>query len=417
MTAENETSLDGHYTIYGMFCSYFTKKLENYFLVKGIPYRFVELDAPGFSQIPKNVGVMQIPVVQCPDGSWMCDTTAIIEHFEQGTAAPTIRPRDAFTAFCSAFLEDCFDEWLWTPALYYRWAFEMDERRRSEEFTYTVTSNGLPLPRFLLRKVIKARQTKVHLKQNGLISSAHYRQTEQLYIDLIDTLQPILKKRPFLFGDRPCEADFGLQGPMFPHFANDPTPQEIMQVRAPHVFRWVARLWSTRPEEVNAAKEIMEVPDDLKELMQMLASQYVPYLFANREAFYAGKDLTRYTVDGLDWEVVTAPYRVYCLSQLQKQYQGLSAADRDRAVEFLGAPIGSFLDGEIRCPEEMQEVTATNPGTMYSGKAVSRLWRKKSWAEDLLESARANRKSVAEPELKVEGGDWLPIYFNHHRAR
>ena len=41
MESNTETIQDGYYTIYGMFCSYFTKKLENYFQVKGIPYKYV----------------------------------------------------------------------------------------------------------------------------------------------------------------------------------------------------------------------------------------------------------------------------------------------------------------------------------------------------------------------------------------
>ena len=65
------------------------------------------------------------------------------------------------------------------------------------------------------------------------------RQTEELYLETLDLLQPVFEKRPYLFGERPCEADFGLFGSMFPHFGNDPTPQEIMHTRAPHLFRWL----------------------------------------------------------------------------------------------------------------------------------------------------------------------------------
>ena len=84
---KNQAIQDGTYTIYGMFCSYFTKKLETYFRVKGIPYRFVEMDAPGFAQYSKNVGVMQLPVVECPDGSWISDTTPIIQEFEASSGS------------------------------------------------------------------------------------------------------------------------------------------------------------------------------------------------------------------------------------------------------------------------------------------------------------------------------------------
>ncbi len=407
----------GFYTIYGMFCSYFTKKLETYFLVKGIPYRFVELDAPGFSEVSKNIGVMQIPLVQCPDGTWLCDTTPIIQAFEDEAFGVALRPNDPLAAFLSYFLEDCFDEWLWAPALYYRWAFNMDKHRRSEEFTYTIASNGLPLPRSLLRRVITKRQTGIHLKQNGLVSPAHCHQIEQLYIELLDLLQPILKSRPFLFGDRPCEADIGLHGPMFPHFANDPTPQEIMQVRAPHVFRWVAILWSTRNHELEATPEISDVPEDLIPLISKLASDYVPYLFANRDAYLSGSDVTQYNIDGLDWEVVTAPYRVYCLTQLQERYQKLSGADQTRAKEFLGDRVASMLAEQVICPDEIKNINALNLADRHPEDVVSRLWRQKSPWERWLERARPAKRPNAMPEIKTEGSDWLPIYFKHHRAR
>lgn len=408
---------DGHYTIYGMFCSYFTKKLETYFRVKGIPYKFVELDSPGFAQYSKKVGVMQIPLVECPDGSWICDTTPIIQEFESDPSLISLRSKDPLAAFCSYFLEDCFDEWLWAPALYYRWAFKMDEIRRSEEFTYTILANGFKFPRFILRKIVTQRQKSVHLRENGIATPTHARQIEELYIDLLDLLQPILKKRPFLFGDRPCEADIGLHGPMFPHFANDPTSQEIMQVRAPHVFRWVARLWSSRPEELKSSNEITSVPDDLQPLINKFSSEYLPYLAANKRAFQASEKRTQYILNETTWDVVTAPYRVYCLAQLQQRYQALSADDKLRCQNFFGEEAIVVLSDAVFCPPEMQNITAAKPAKMADEEVVSRHWQKKSWFEKYLESSRASNKSQRSPEIKEEGTNWLPIYFKHHRAR
>ncbi len=413
----NHVVQEGDYTIYGMFCSYFTKKLETYFRVKGIPYKFVEMDAPAFTQYSQKVGVMQLPLVECPDGSWICDTTPIIEEFETDPSYPSIRPSDPVAAFCSYFLEDCFDEWLWAPALYYRWAFDMDRIRRSEEFTYTIAANGFKLPRSILRRILTFRQKKVHLKANGIVSPAHARQMENLYLDLLDLLQPVLKKRPFLFGDRPCEADIGLHGPVFPHFANDPTSQEIMQVRAPHAFRWVARLWSTRPEELATTEEINSVPRDLSPLIQKFASEYLPYLLANREAFRAGEDRTSYTLDGLEWDVVTAPYRVYCLAQLQQRYQALGADEQKKCEVFLGDEAISILNGDVFCPPAMQNVSAAAPAKLNGDQIVSRHWQKKSRFGQYVEASRLKKKSLRVPEVKEEGTDWLPIYFKHHRAR
>ena len=82
------------YIMHGMFCSYFTKKLEAYFLAKGIPYQFIESDGPDLVQCGEKVGITQIPQVQCADGSWLTDTTPIIEHFESDASLTRLRPQD-----------------------------------------------------------------------------------------------------------------------------------------------------------------------------------------------------------------------------------------------------------------------------------------------------------------------------------
>ena len=409
---------DGDYIMHGMFCSYFTKKLEAYFRVKGIPYQFVEMDGPDFIHCGEKVGVTQLPQVQCPDGSWLTDTTPMIEHFELDDSLPQLRPEDPFTAFCSYFLEDCFDEWFWAPAMYFRWAFKMDSERRSEEFAYTILSNGLNLPRWLHKRVVTQRQRQVHLKGNGIVTPAHARQTEELYLETLDLLQPVFEKRPYLFGHRPCEADIGLFGPMFPHFGSDPTPQEIMHARAPDVFRWLGTLWTTGPDELQAAPELVEVPEDLKPIMQKLAAEYLPYLVENQKAFQSGAGTTKYKLNNLDWEVATAPYRVYCLTQLQQRYQALSEEDRHKASGFLGEVAIGILSQAVNCPPQMQNVTASQPAKNKLDKPLGRLWQSDSlFIEKLTDYITRRKASKAVPESKKAGTSWLPIYFRRFRAQ
>ncbi|MFK8048790.1 MAG: glutathione S-transferase N-terminal domain-containing protein [Halioglobus sp.] len=416
MNSSNEPG--GEYIMHGMMCSYFTKKLEAYFLAKGIPYQFVESDSPDLAQCGRKVGVTQIPQIECADGSWLTDTTPIIEHFEEDDSLPPMRSEDPFTAFCSYFLEDCFDEWFWAPAMYYRWAFKMDRNRRSEEFTHTILANGLPLPNWLLRQIIVWRQKRVHLTANGIVTPAHARQMEDLYIETLDLLQPLFETRSYLFGERPCEADFGLFGPMFPHFGCDPTPQEIMHVRAPHVARWLARLWATRPAEVSAATKLVDVPQDLKPIMRKLASEYLPYLLENQLAFQSAAKTTKYQLNGLDWEVSTAPYRVYCLTQLQQRYQGLSDEAQKKAADFLGESATEILGRPINCPAQMKNVTASEPAKGLHGKPHGRHWQTSdSLFDKLTEDWNGRRTSLAVPEVKRTGTSWLPIYFKRFRAQ
>lgn len=415
MTKPN--SPNGDYIMHGMMSSYFTKKLEAYFLAKGISYRFVEMDTPDHVQCGQQVGVMQFPQLQCPDGTWLTDTTPIIEHFESDGSRPSLRPGNALTAFCSYFLEDSFDEWLWAPALYFRWAFKMDSKRRSEEFSHSLLSNGVRLPRFVLKLFVTRRQQHTHIRDNGIVSPAHARHTENLYLDVLDLLQPVLAKRPYLFGNRPCEADFGLFGPMFPHFGCDPTPQEIMHVRAPHLFRWLGRLWSTRPDEVRAQPELADLPEDLKPILQKMAGEYLPYLVENQKAFEAGEATTHYVLGDLKWEVKTAPYRVYCLAQLQQRFQALNDENRQKCHHLLGENAVEILSRPVYCPPEMRNVTASQPAKGVPEQVVGRLWQSKGDViEGLMEFLVRNRKTQAQQEIKREGSSWLPVYFRRYRA-
>lgn len=413
---KNETN--GDYVIYGMMSSYFTKKLEAYFLAKGIHSQFLEIDAPAFMQTGAEVGVVQFPQLLCPDGSWLTDTSLILEHFEKQIPEPALRPAQPLAAFLSDFLEDCFDEWLWAPALYYRWRFGMDSKRRSEEFSYTILSNGAPTPRFLTKRLVTWRQRVTHIKDNGITTEAHARHIEDLYIDMLDLLQPLFRTRPFLFGDRPCNADYGLFGPMFPHFGLDPTPQEIMLVRAPDLFRWLGSLWATRPEDVTKATALAEPPKDLIPITQKMGREYLPYLAANQKAFQADSATTKYQLGGLDWEVVTAPYRVFCLIELQKRYQALNEQDKLACRDFLGTQATEILSQAIDCPPEMQDVTAAKPMRVAGPEPVARLWQQKKtlWERATSNMAR-NRPSRARPELKREGTNWLPGYFRRYRAQ
>lgn len=236
---------DAPYVVYGLSCSYFTGKLEAYLQTKGLPFHFVELTRGQFRRCGRATGIVQLPCIETSDGRWLTDTTAILEHFEAGDEGPRIRPEDPATAFCSLLLEDLFDEWYWRPALYYRWAFEEDARLMSRQLARTLLRD-VPLPLFLRRFFVLRRQKIVYLKKDG-VTKETAPAIEALYLDSLRALDAVFARRPFLLGERPCEADFGLFGPFFRHFFCDPTPGALMREHAPHVAHWVTRLWKTRP--------------------------------------------------------------------------------------------------------------------------------------------------------------------------
>jgi hypothetical protein len=185
----------------------------------------------------------------------------------------------------------------------------------------------------------------VYLKQDG-VTKQTAPAIEKHYLDSLAALDQIFSERPFLFGDRPCEADYGLFGPFFRHFFCDPTSGSLMRERAPHVLNWVTRLWKTRAEDLAHTAPAPAVPDDLSYFFNMICADYLPYLAANAEAVARGEQQVRYHAQGVDWEIPSAPYRAQCLNDLKQKFTELSddvqAAVADRltpaALALLRAP-------------------------------------------------------------------------------
>ena len=108
--------------VYGAKISYFTGKFEAYLRYREIPYEYRPLGARLYrSVVPKHLGATQYPTVELDDGRWMSDTTPMIAWLEQGMPGPAVIPDDPVQRYLSLLLEDYADEWLWRPAMQYRW--------------------------------------------------------------------------------------------------------------------------------------------------------------------------------------------------------------------------------------------------------------------------------------------------------
>lgn len=352
------------HVMHGLKLSLFTGKLEAYFRVKGIEHDFVEMDRADFQRCAQATGIAQMPQVETPDGGWLTDTTAIIAKFEAEGAGPSLTPQSPVAKFASLMLEDLFDEWYWRPALYYRWAFDEDALLMSSQAARTILRD-VPLPFFLRRQFVLRRQRKVYMAEDAVTPEtapaieAHYHET-------LAVLNDILAKRPFLMGQRPCEADFGMFGPFFRHFFSDPTPGLIMREEAPHVCAWVTRLWALRPADLENVPQISDVPDDLSFFFEMVGNDYLSYLQANADAAERGDKNVRHEAQGVEWSLPTAPYRVYCLSELRRQFQVLGPDDQGQVRTLIGQ--GADLLAEQPRPID-------GPETFAGGaKPVTRLW-------------------------------------------
>ena len=323
--------------VWGLDLSLFTGKLEAILRAKGIAYERKNITSKLWPQLARKVGIQHMPYIELPDGRFLSDTTLILRYLEEHTDGPTLCAAPGATRFMSRLIEDWADEYLWRPAMYYRWnhpdSREMMSGRIVDQFAIDI-----PAPRWLKKRMTIARQLGIYVKRDGVRTKAQKDATEALYLWLLDELNSIFERRPFLLGDRPCEADFGLFAPFFRHFFADPVPGPIMQDRAPYVLLWAARLWATKPADFEQDPLIGAVPDDLTPILSHIGEAYLPYLRANAQAVAKGEKWTKSTSLGVEWQEFTKPFRLWCLSDLQDQFAALSD-DQKTAVETrLGKP-------------------------------------------------------------------------------
>jgi glutathione S-transferase len=306
-------------TIYGPEVSYFTGKLEAVVRFMELPYRTV---AKGPSEMAGPTGVAQVPGLQLADDRWLTDTTPIIAWLDERYPDAAVIPRDPVVAFFSRLLEDYADEWLWRPAMHYRWDYPEGAHHLSRVLI-DEAARHIPLPAFVKRSLIRNRQRTLFTKGDG-VTSETWDHVEKIYLDTLDHLGRILKTRPYLLGTRPSLVDFGFFGPAFRHFAMDPPSARIMRETAPEVFEWVARVWNAR-DSLTSGELLGHVPDDWGPILDSIGSAYLPYLCANAEAWKAGQRQFDVDIEGAPYRRIrTARYRVWCLEELRRHFDELA---------------------------------------------------------------------------------------------
>jgi glutathione S-transferase len=317
------------YTLHVYDISYFSGKMQAYLAYKGIPHRTHEITwAELVERVAPRTGLVEVPVVECADGTFLRDSTAMIEWFERKYPAAPVLPGDPGTVFLCRLLEDYADEGLWRPALYYRWAFAKDAELYARRFTEDFLSYPLT-PSAVLRRTVRDRQQRVYLRGEG-ITPENRADVERHYTDELADLEAVFRQRPFLFGDRPSLADFGYFASMFRHFGIDPTPARIMRNSAPAVYEWVARMWNARGSRLGGSTWVSGdggLPAGLEPLLARAARRYLPALHANARAVADGRSHYSVSLEGREYPQLRAvPFQAWRRTVLQRELAALTTA-------------------------------------------------------------------------------------------
>jgi len=326
--------------MYGSRISYYAGKLETYLRYRGIDYELLSM-VDHAREIRERAGALQSPVLRLEDGRWMSDSTPIIAWFEAQHDRPSIYPADPAMQFVALLLEDYADEWLWRPAMHYRWSFLQDRQHASGVLADELLS-AVRQPRFLKRWALTRRQLGGFVRRDGVTATTRGH-VERTAMAAFDHLEAILLERPFLLGDRPTIADFGFVGPMLRHFGQDPTPAELMRQRAPRVYTWVARMWQADPGN-DAGELVPAIDPPLSALLHEVCETHLVQLRENSRAHAQGRSHFAQEVQGCRYQgLPVSRYRVWCLEELRRHWRELDESAQASVRAHLTEPHATLL--------------------------------------------------------------------------
>jgi glutathione S-transferase len=358
--------------VYGSKISYYTGKLESYLRYKEVGYESLPL-APHGKAIKLNTGTLQMPAVERDDGRWMSDSTPIIAQLEKEYPEAPVIPSDPVVRFIALLMEDYADEWLWRPAMHYRWSYR-DSRELAASVLAAEQTKDIPLPGWLKRQFFKSRQRIGFVVRDG-VCDATWDHVEAGYFAALDNMTCMLKRRRFLLGDAPSVADFGLMAPMFRHFSQDPTPLALMLNRAPDVFAWVSRMWNAKattlpPEFVDV------IPTDAAPMLKEISETHLHQLAANAEAYKSGMRQFSMRVQGFEYvKLPVSRYRVACLEALREGYSALAEEQKSSVQALLPHPEAGILwdpDFCVRSGYDEEKLAPFNKAINVYGTGVPR---------------------------------------------
>ncbi len=98
-------------------------------------------------------------------------------------------PENPLQRFFSLLLEDYADEWLWRPAMHYRWYYPAGARFASYHLASEIAPD-VPAPAFLKRWSITRRQRNGYTMGDG-ITTAQVPGVEAIYRRMLEQLEAI----------------------------------------------------------------------------------------------------------------------------------------------------------------------------------------------------------------------------------
>jgi len=281
-----------------------------------------------------------IPVLIRPDETYANDSTPLILELDMKYSQRRIIPANAGQAFLSALVEDFADEWMTKIMFEGRFHTKEDAKFGAKwQFWQGAAESGMikmGTPAQLDSAAEYFGKRQVGRRQRIVGNDwAPMEKTLRRVCEIIES--SISVGNPFLFGQQPTVADFGLFGQMR-QLIMDPFPARVMY-EYPTAWAWVWKMDDL--SGYDASEDSLCAPnkasDAVLDILKLMSKTYIPFLLANADAVKMGSKSVALTIFDGEFKHKQPPfkYQAWCLDQLLLRYQALTGADLKYVNEVL----------------------------------------------------------------------------------
>ncbi len=303
--------------VFGAELSPYSVKVRSYCRYKGIPHEWIVRSSRNEEDFRRHAKLPLVPLVVCPDGQVLQDSTPIIEALEARYPEPSIHPDEPVARFVSELLEEFGDEWGNKWMFHYRWAREADQLSAAARLAAAMMPDVDAPTRETIAASIRERMVgRVWFVGSSPETAARI---EQSFADGLALLETHLATQPYLFGGRPAFADFGLWGQIYNAWT-DPTPREIIEGAAPHTLAWIRRM--LEPSALGAFESWATLEPTLLPLLeQQVGRLFLPWSAANARALAAAEQEFTTPLGGQSWTQKPQKYHARSLAALKIKFK------------------------------------------------------------------------------------------------
>lgn len=326
MGVEEDNSGQDIYRIFGSEMSPYSVKVRSFFRFKGIPHEWIVRSPANEDEFKQYAKLPLIPLVVTPDKEGMQDSTPIIEKLDLLYPEPGLQPTDPVLAFLSALIEEYADEWVNKHMFHYRWWRDEDKAAAAQRIAADNVPDGDAQTRAQVAQMVAERMGP-RLSFVGS-SEATKDLIEGSFLEMLGLVERHLEHRSYLFGERPCLADFGLFAQVY-EASTDPTAGAIIAERGYHISRWVERML-TPPKPKGSAKfeSYGELAPTLVPLLrEEIAKRFLPWSAANARALEEGRESFSVELKGGTFSQAPQKYHARSLGVLRQKYASVESND------------------------------------------------------------------------------------------